>query len=495
MFSLRRALRRALLAAAPAGLALLACARPALARAESAAGLALSADEEEEEEEEAAAQAQARARAAERARFDEEHAQLQRCPGRFADREQERTLDVNAVDGVNLMVQRSVSKGGPGGGPAPASAMAHVYFGSMGAVVVPVLSDDAGAISGRVVAVPGPGGSRVLRATANNSERAQPLPGLDVSVEVELSAGAGLQRAETKASLAGADYFAELALEPFSISAGEGQGVRQRVFDLTYHQTVLRSRRVGRISLGGGLSGKYGYYRPNAGDATAAAAAAALAGAGAGAGSGVGSGAGAGSGAGSGAVSGGLSSALARLPWPLSFLQLGDVRVQQALFKAHAAWQSGPSAADGGGGGGGAAGASEGCTALFAGLEQAEQPGAPGGPATVLSLRAWHQPPLTPLQLGASFGMSSTSGFASAVDQSSATAALRTRLNAGAKQGEPGAELAPVLTCALSTGLVSALSLQVPTPTQATFMRTTYTAQMDHRNRDYKFGMAIECYD
>ena len=70
-------------------------------------------------------------------------------------------------------------------------------------------------------------------------------------------------------------------------------------------------------------------------------------------------------------------------------------------------------------------------------------------------------------------------------------------VSVGAADGalEPGAELAPVLTCALSTGLVAALSLQVPTPTQATFMRTTYTAQMDHRNRDYKFGMAIECYD
>jgi hypothetical protein len=113
----------------------------------------------------------------------------------------------------------------------------------------------------------------------------------------------------------------------------------------------------------------------------------------------------------------------------------------------------------------------------------------------VLSLRAWHQPPLAPLQLGASFGARSSAGFGVLVDESSATAALRTRLSGGAKPGEPGAELAPVLTCALSTGLVAALSLQVPTPTQLTFMRTTYTAQMDHRARDFKFGMAIEVYD
>jgi hypothetical protein len=67
-------MRRALLAAAPAGLALLAFARPALARAESAADLALSADADNEKEAAAQAQAQARARAAERARSDEERA-------------------------------------------------------------------------------------------------------------------------------------------------------------------------------------------------------------------------------------------------------------------------------------------------------------------------------------------------------------------------------------------------------------------------------------
>ena len=69
---------------------------------------------------------------------------------------------------------------------------------------------------------------------------------------------------------------------------------------------------MGRVTLGGGVSGKYGYFEPRGAAAAAA------------------------------ADGGGVSGGLARLPWPLSALRLADVCVPSALYKAHASWQSAP---------------------------------------------------------------------------------------------------------------------------------------------------------
>ena len=57
--------------------------------------------------------------------------------------------------------------------------------------------------------------------------------------------------------------------------------------------------------------------------------------------------------------------------------------------------------------------------------------------------------------------------------------------------------LAPTVTATASSGLEAGVSLCVPQATNFSnaFVRTTYSASMDHKRRDYKFGVSLEVYD
>ena len=121
-------------------------------------------------------------------------------------------------------------------------------------------------------------------------------------------------------------------------------------------------------------------------------------------------------------------------------------------------------------------------SALFARVSQ--QPTQEGTILHALAVQAWHRAGRA-LELGADF--SANSGGESGA-------------GLGARMTFHGADrpqnLAPVLTAHVSSGLVASVSLVTPTAglASSSFLRTTVSAVLDHKKRDYKMGVGVELY-
>jgi hypothetical protein len=117
-----------------------------------------------------------------------------------------------------------------------------------------------------------------------------------------------------------------------------------------------------------------------------------------------------------------------------------------------------------------------------------QQPRQEAPPMEVASLTFWRRASKH-LELGADLSVASSSPVASG-----AGVGMRMTLAGSGQAASQG--LAPVLTAHASSEMVLGVSLQTPSasPVSNTFMRSTLTAVLDHRQRDYKLGAAVEMY-
>lgn len=177
-------------------------------------------------------------------------------------------------------------------------------------------------------------------------------------------------------------------------------------------------------------------------------------------------------GAGTGCTAGGTLQALLHPPAGGGALpDLLPPRAQQLFWGTYGSWTS----------------ASRNSAAF---VRYAQQPRSDGPPLEATSLSFWRRVNKG-LELGADASCANAGPFTQPVQSGAGVGMRVTFQGPGTVQG-----LAPVLTAHASTDMVVGVSLQVPSaaPASNTFMRTTLTTVLDHRNRDYKAGASVEMY-
>lgn len=119
-------------------------------------------------------------------------------------------------------------------------------------------------------------------------------------------------------------------------------------------------------------------------------------------------------------------------------------------------------------------------------LRLGQQPGQGGQVLHNFSGQYWHKASKN-LELGSNINYSAHS----LLEPASSDAGIGMRMSFEGLGG-----MNPNLTAHMSSNLVASVQYQKPfaSPVSSTFMRTTFTGVFDHKNKDYKYGVGLECY-